>query len=230
MHKKSLDTRGFGLPGVLAVVLVLVVIVGGGFLVKDHKTKAPVSSSATSRTTSKTSKSSTTATADPYAGWQSQCDPTYHYCFKYPSNWTTDNGELLSPSKTVVVNYQNPDNRDGGRITFTPSYVSKLARANQDVTIVGGYYPTSGAVGNYAPLYSVVDSSILTTFPLAVGTQATFVNNPIFTDTSASTATYGAFVASPAVSINTVSDAQAWLNSADAKTSRQILQSFDYQN
>lgn len=232
MSKQSLNSKGFGLIEVLIIVVVLVVVAGGGVLLyhKDHKTKAPVSTSAKTNTSSQSTKAGTAdktaTTADPYAGWQSQCDATYHYCFKYPSDWTSDNGALLSPSKTVQVTYQNPDNRDGGRITFTPSYIQKLSSANQDLTVVGGYYPTSGVVGNYAPLYAVVDSSILTTYPLTVGTQAQFVNNPIFTDAGVSSATSGALTAKPAVSINTASDAQAWLNSADAKTSLQILQSF----
>lgn len=224
MTKHSLNAKGFGFVGVLLVIVVLAAVAGGGAYVyhKDHKAKTPATSNTTSSKTS--TQTNKTATTDPYAGWKSYCDTTYHYCFKYPSDWTFDQNIALSPSKTVQVAYNNPDTRDGGPMQFTPSYVGALANANQDVTVVGGYYTTGG---NYSPQYAVADSSFLTTYPLTVGKQSQFTANPIFTDKGSNN--LGQLVATPATSITSAADAQAWLNSADAKTSLQILQSFYYQ-
>jgi hypothetical protein len=227
MRRKQLNIKGFA-PLVLLIAVAAVLVVGGGGAYvyhRNHKPKAPVASTTTNtKTSTQTGKSSTTATANLYAGWKSYCDTTYHYCFKYPTDWTLDQGIALSPSKAVQVAYANPDTRDGGLLEFSPSYVGKLSGANQDVTVIGGYYTTGG---NYSPTYAVVDSSMLTTSPLTVGTQAQFPGNPSFTDQGSESR--GQLTSTPAVSISSVSDAQAWLNSADAKTSLQILQSFDYQ-
>jgi hypothetical protein len=233
MHKQSLTANGFGLL-VLLIIMVALILVGcaGAYVYhQDHKTKTTTASTVSSKSSTKTGNQTTTAQTDPYAGWKSYCDTTYHYCFKYPTDWTFDAGELVSPSKMVKVDYQNPDNRDGGPLTFTPTYIQKLTSANQDLTVVGGYYPTTTAMGSViAPIYSITDSSQLTTSPLKVDTQGQYVGNPIFTDAGASTTTYGAMTATPdAASIKTTVDAQTWLDSADAKTSLQILQSFYYQ-
>ncbi len=90
MHKQSLNTKGFGLTGVLAVALVLVVVVGGGALVyrNNHKTK-PVVNQASS-----TKKTTVTTTTDPYAGWQTLALASSKLTLKYPAGWTLNDEPL----------------------------------------------------------------------------------------------------------------------------------------
>lgn len=93
MRKQSLNSKGFGLVGVLIVVLVLVVVGGAGVYVyhRNHKTKAPASSSVnSSNQTSKNNTSNTTAKTDPYAGWKTYANA--QVSFKYPSDWTATMG------------------------------------------------------------------------------------------------------------------------------------------
>jgi Tfp pilus assembly protein PilV len=158
MKKLSLNQKGFGLVGVLIVIVVLVVLGGAGAYVyhRDHKAKTTTSSNHSTQTannnTTKANNSSTTSKADPYAGWKTYSDTTYHYSFKYPSDWTltatattkvgdTGGASLLNPAKTVQVTYSNAYTQDSGTIAFTPSYISKPSSANEDLTIVGGYSP-----------------------------------------------------------------------------------------
>lgn len=244
--QKSLNSKGFGLVAVLVVIAVLVVLGGAGAYVyhRDHKTKSTTTTNnSNGKPSTQTGKggSTTPPVIDPYAGWQTYTDTTYHYSFKYPSDWTltttattkigdVGGASLLNPAKTVQVTYSNAYTQDSGAIAFTPSYISKLTSADEDLTIVGGYSPAGGLVGNYLPSYRAVDSSVLSSYPLTTGQQAQFPSNPRFTDSNTSSSTYdGALISRPAVSINTVSDAQTWLNSTDAKTSLLILESLTYQ-
>lgn len=241
MRKGSLNAKGFGLVGILLVLVVLAVAGGTGAYVyhKNHKTKTDTSS--TSKTASSTHKN-TPIPVDPYAGWKQYCDTAYHYCFKYPADWTLEadaaskvgdlgGASLLNPAKSVQVHYTNVDNRDGGRISFTPSYIQKLSSANQDLTAVCGYAISSGEAGQYPPSCNVVDSSLLTTFPQTIGQQGQFVGNPVFTDagTSSSTKYLGQLIAEATSSVDTTAAANAWLNSSDAQTALKVLQSFDRQ-
>lgn len=63
MKTHSLNAKGFGAVEVLLALVVLVVVAAGGAYVyhKDHKTKAPVSSSTGTTSTSKTGKTSTSS-------------------------------------------------------------------------------------------------------------------------------------------------------------------------
>ena len=163
MKKQQLNSKGFGLIAVVIVIAVLVVLGGTAVYVyhRDHKAKADTSNTTSTSghnsTQNKSQASSTTssATPDPYAGWKTYCDSTYHYCFKYSSDWTltataatkvgdTGSASLLNPAKTVQVTYSNAYTQDSGAIAFTPSYVNKLTSANEDLTVVGGYSPAGG--------------------------------------------------------------------------------------
>ena len=238
--------RGFGLLGILLILLVLVVVAGSGVYVwhRDHKAKKPVSSQAT--TTASTtgssksdSSSSTAAPADPHAGWKSYCDTTYHYCFKYPTDWTLtvqlaaqqpcDAGQvtIANADGTVDVSYQNDNNDDGNLSAITPTSVEASNSANQGVTVLGSYLSATGS--NYLPSYTVIDSSLLTTYPLTVGTSTQFPEPAEFTDQGTGTMSCtGSFTSTPAQPVGTLDDAKAWFTTADAKTSLLILKSFYY--
>jgi hypothetical protein len=244
MRKISLGAKGFGHMILLIVIVVLVAMVGAGAYtyhhVHDKKTIATVSTSTHADKNVTTTNSGSSTASSPYAGWDTYCDSIYHYCFKYPSGWqlkaatasqvgSTAQTMLQDPAKTVTVSYVNAFAHDNGPITFTPTYISKLSSANEDLTLVGGYSPASGIVGNYLPSYKVIDSSVLSTYPLTVGQSTQFPNNPSFTDNDTGNSTYqGQFIAVPYSAINTTVEAQTWLNSANAKTSLLILQSLYY--
>ncbi len=161
MHKQSLNTKGFGLTGVLAVVLVLVVIAGGGVLVYKHNHKAkPVSdntSTTSTKTSTKTSTSTTTKTAaaDPYADWTQYSSAQEKSSFKYPSNWTTknigavdpagDGIQLTSPNGSVIVFQSAVSGLGGACQPGTPDvYINKVT-ANTHVSSL--YVVESGTQG-----------------------------------------------------------------------------------
>lgn len=243
MQRRTFDENGFGVISVLVTLVVLIGVVGGGAYVyhRNHKTTATTTGSSQKGSSDTNTTGTSTNKPDPYAGWKVYCDATYHYCFKYPGSWqltaTTSSGlgatggvTILNPAQTVQVAYSNAFVHDSGAVTFTPSVISKLTSANEDLTLVGGYSPAGGLVGNYLPSYRVVDSSFLSTYPLEVGSAAQFPNNAGFTDSGTGSASYqGAFVSKPTTSINTVADAQSWLTSTDTQTSVKVLESLYYQ-
>lgn len=241
MRKTKLNTKGLGLIGVLVVIVVLVIAAGTGAYIyhQDHKIK--VATSTGSKTTSSTSKSgsgSSTA-ANPYAGWKTYCDSVYGYCFKYPNDWIlstnstpteiggTGQVEVANPTNTVDVSYANAFVKDSNSISLTTTYISKLTTANEDLTIVGGYSPAVGLVGNYLSSYHVVDSSFLTSYPLTVGQTSQFPSNPAFTDQSTGVGSYQGSLTVEA-GFNTQAQAQAWFSTPDVKTSLLILESLYY--
>jgi hypothetical protein len=247
MKKLSLNNKGFGLIGVLVIILVLALAGGAGIYVyhKNHKAKATTTTVATGKKNSGSSSkaddgSTSTGKADPYAGWKTSCDSAYHYCFRYPTGWTIsgstsskagESGQVtvLNPAKTLQVSYVNSYTQDSGVVDFNTTALTKLTSASEDLTVVGGYYATSGVVGNFAPSYRVVDSSLLDTYPLTVGKASQFPSNPRFTDKAASTYS-GSFALTPATSINTTSERDAWLSGSDTKTGVKILESLYYKN
>jgi hypothetical protein len=236
MKKLSLNNKGFGLVGALLLVLVLAVAGGAGAYVyhKNHKAKNTTTTSSKSDTgnSSKMDGNSSTSTAktDPYAGWKTYTDTTYHYSFRYPAGWTvTGNANmhgvrLLSPTQTVSISYGIGQPQSDATLTLTPSSITKLASANEDLTVVGGYVSANNQV---SPLYQVVDSSLLSKYPLAVGKASQFPTVPSFTVKG--TSYLGLLAVAPVNSITTMAGTQTWLDSTDAKTSLMILESLSYQ-
>jgi len=247
----SKTQQGFSVLGILLLIIVVALIASSGIYVwHQHQNSKPTTRTTTASTigskSGSSSSTSTKTTPDPYAGWKTYCDSTYHYCFRYPGDWTlsgttpasTPGSEggisLLSPDGTVQITYGNAFVKDSNTVSFIPSLISKLSAANQDVTLVGGYTPTSGdngLAGNNIPVYEVVDSSFLSTYPLTVGHAGGFPNNPAFSDQYSADVDYnGSLISRPAVPINTVAQSQTWLTSPAAKTSVQILESLTYNN
>ncbi len=240
MKKSSLTQKGSSLVGVLVVIVVLAVLSGAGAYVyhRNHKQKVMASNNnhstqATSNTSAKANGNSSTNTkTDPYAGWKTYSDTTYHYTFRYPSNWGLSSNanlpgvRLLSPTKTVVVEYFiQPKGSNTGQIT--PTSISKAASNQQEFTVVGGYSYNS-TTGQYGPFYQVVDSSLLASYPLTIGKTSTFLSTPYFT-LQGSSSVVGGMSAAPVNRISSLSAATDWLSSQDAKTSLLILESVAYQ-
>lgn len=233
---------GFGIVELIVVIVVIGVLGATGWFVYQY-TRAKATNT-TGSTHSTKQQTNTKTQPDVYANWKTYCDTVYHYCFKYPQDWTfssntaaklgdTGGASLLNPAKTVGVRYVNAYTQDSGIRNFMTVSLDKLTTANQDLTIVGGYIPSSGdngLAGNNVPQYRVVDSSLLNTYPLAVGTGSQFPTNPWFTDQSTGTLSReGAFDVGPAVTINSLDETHAWFNSNDVKTGLLILKSFYYQ-
>ncbi|HEY8999577.1 MAG TPA: hypothetical protein VIM53_04670 [Candidatus Saccharimonadales bacterium] len=249
--QKRLSDEGFSVVEALITIVVLALIAGCGWLAwrHTHDKKTPASSTKTASSQSKPSSTSSTrsniaTTTDPYAGWKTYCDATYKYCFKYPSNWTVqdttaaskagDEGgiDLLSPDQTVQVVYSNAYAKDSSVVGFFATKLLALSSAGQNLTLVGGYIPSSGdngLAGNNIPIYEIVDDSLLNAHPLTVNQQGQFPTNAQFTDQySADSGFNGSFLARPAVTIQTVTGSEAWLSSANAQTAIQILESLAY--
>jgi hypothetical protein len=155
MHKQSLNSKGFGITGVLAVVLVLVVIVGGGFLVyhNNHKTKitTAVSSSTSSQSATKGS-SKTGAAVDPYAGWVTGTLQYEKATFRYPNDWQMSNasknesqtGGVSNPGADSVTltspSGQTVSLETGQPYTFQTGNASVLSGAQSLKSLGGTYY------------------------------------------------------------------------------------------
>lgn len=240
VHKNQ---SGFGiLEGLLVVMVVVLIIIGSWGVYRhyhntDKNTAIPTLSSQKASSTSKTSDSST-ATTNTYAAWKTYIDGTYKYSFEYPSGWTLSNNQnvrgvnLLSPSHAVTIVYDNPGTNIGpqhlggsANVAFTPMSIDKLTSANEALTVVGGYYFNSSA-GKYSPGYTILDNSLLNSYPLTIG-RATQFPTAYFTVVSASN-TYGSLAASPTNSITTATSAETWFNGTDQETAKLILESFKY--
>lgn len=98
---KPLNNKGFGLLGILIVVIILAAVSGAGVYVyhqqhKQHdKRTSAVAASTSNKTT--TSTKTTTAAPSPYAGWKSYELPIDKLSFMYPSDWSIDTPQPISP-------------------------------------------------------------------------------------------------------------------------------------
>jgi hypothetical protein len=112
MQKLTTNSKGFGLLGVLIVIVVLALATGGGVYAyhKDHKTK--VATVSTQKNTMKSkSTSSTSTTSDPYAGWKTGTLKYEMATFRYPSPWKVNStstpngtaGTVLPGSDQVIL-------------------------------------------------------------------------------------------------------------------------------
>lgn len=238
MHKK-LDRQGFSIVEALIAIVIIAAIAACGWLAWRHNhDKKQTSKTTSSSQQSKSSSTTSTGTTDTYAGWKTYCDNVYGYCFKYPTKWhlavetspqePCDAGQVdvTSPDGSVDVSYQNDNNHDGSLADITPTSLEKMTGANQALTIVGSYL-SEGA--NRSPSYAVVDSSLLSSNPLTVGTSGQFPEQAEFTDQASSASTCsGSFASSPSQVVSTAQEAADWFTTSEAKTSLQVLESFYY--
>jgi Tfp pilus assembly major pilin PilA len=223
--KQSKSTQGgFGLVGILLVILVIAMIAGVGTYIyhQDHKSKVVTNSSATTSPNTKSSKStkSTATTPNPYVGWKTYCDTTTNgYCFKYPATWTlsTSNpggvsASLNNPGNTVLVSYSNPESKDNSTSNFYTADIESV-RSNANLKVIGGTYPS-----NYLPTYFVIDSSLLNTYPLAVGQTSPLDFVSYFTTSTSSKAQLYAIPVGTSATFSDLADAESWFSTSTAKT------------
>ncbi len=224
------NTKGFGLIGVLLVILVVAATGGAGVYVyhRNHKAKHVATTSKSSTSTSSQAKP-TPRTEDPYAGWKTYTDTTYHYSFRYPAGWElTTNGaqgvaiSLRNPSNSVLISYANPLVKDGGSGDFLAADIQSVT-TNAGLKVVGGAF-----TANNLPTYSVVNASLLTTYPLVIGQTSQFEMAARFSDQGSND--NGQLMAYPVgASFTTAAQAEAWFTTTDAKTSLLIMESLTYQ-
>lgn len=232
--------KGFSLVVILVAIIVIGAVGATSWLIYSHRKQS--SSQASSVNQTKQPSISTKKPADPYTGWKSYCDTIYKYCLKYPADWKFDQttvpnkpGDpiqvtIISPDGKTAVIYRNSDLHGAGAlVSFTTTELVTPGTAIQDLSLIGGYYASSGVVGNFAPGYYVVDSSLLGKYPLTKGQASQFHAGPHFTTTLGNTSYSGWLTATPAISINTLDQAQAWFQQTDTKTSVLILRSLSVQ-
>ncbi len=240
----SINDKGNILLMVIIAIVVVAAVSTAGFLVysRHHKSTQVVGTSSTSTdNATKTpvgqsqQKPSTQQPVNVYAGWETHCDSVYNYCFKYPATWTitshtatgvgaTAQTTLQSPDKAVEIYYVNADSQDRAPFSFSPTSITPLSSANQNVTLVGGYFTDP-----VLPSYNVVDTSLLTTYPLTIGQTSTYPNDPYFTEQGLNISRIGSFRLMPSgAAISNAGDAQSWLQSAYVQTGVLVLKSFYY--
>lgn len=91
------NNKGFGLVGILLVIVAIVAIGAGGWVVYHHEHKAKPVSTVTATAKVKTAstkkqtsspKKTVTQPANPYAGWKSYTSTVGGLSFQYPSTWS----------------------------------------------------------------------------------------------------------------------------------------------
>ena len=169
------------------------------------------------------------STTNPYVGWKTYCDTMHGDCFQYPANWvlgTNDTSGVAAsvkdPNDTVMVSYDNPFSKQNDLTAFYTADLENTSIANTNLRIVGGYFPS-----NYTPLYTLVDSSLLSADPLTVGQTSNFWFTADYTnESSAMTAQLYAIPVGTNPTYTNGSEAQAWFQTSNAKASLLILESF----
>ncbi|HEV7454813.1 MAG TPA: hypothetical protein VGO07_06155 [Candidatus Saccharimonadales bacterium] len=126
------------------------------------------------------------------------------------------------------MTYENGNNHDGGLTAILPISITPLNPTNQDLTVLGSSFNSNNDT-SFFPSYDVVGTSVLTTYPLTVGTSSQFPAPIKFTDQGGgSSPTSGSFSAAPSSAVHTLAEAKSWFTTPDAKTSFQTLKSFSY--
>ena len=206
----------------IAVVVcgVVLVVAGGGYLYWHAHKAAPKA-----------------AAVDPYAGWTSYCDTQTHGCFKHPAAWEvkplrgsgSTNAKsavsVTSPDQKVAATYVSPWNsvKPSGPAGYFIADVAALPNPLNRLSLVGGM-----PLDTNAPVYSLVDSSLLQTYPLKANSIAQLSLDSGFANPG-STVRSNLTVTNPYLGAAPQPDrAKAWFSSNDGKTARMIIQSFYY--
>lgn len=81
MGKFKKSESGFGVVGILLVVVIIVLISSVGWLVYKNHNKV-------TKTITNTKTATMTTAQNPFAGWKTYTNSTYGLSFKYPSQWS----------------------------------------------------------------------------------------------------------------------------------------------
>lgn len=221
--KISQNQKGFGVVEVIVIIVVLALIVVGGWYVWQAQNR-PTGQQPSANTPSATNNNTA---VDPYEGWKLYCDEVRKACFKYPADWTLDTQDVdgavsvsvLNPAKTIVATYNSEDTRDGATM---PYYVADIeATADNDYKVLGGFVaPATSAI--FTPEYKVVDASFVV--GAAEGQEAMITNTARFTRPDGRNGSFRVYPAS--ASEKSRDDAKTWFQSDDAKAGLLVADSF----
>ncbi len=105
---KKFNQKGFSVVEVLIVILVLGLLAGLGWYIKDkHADKKT-----TSPTNTATPATTPQAAKDPYEGWKTYTDDPNGISFKYPADWKAETGGYGESKKLVPYKLSSPDNKE----------------------------------------------------------------------------------------------------------------------
>lgn len=138
--RKELSSKGFGLIGVLAVIVVLAVVGGAGAYVyhRNHKPETTSGDNHSMQTTTNTSAKASDSNSTSAVTWQTYVNTEAGLTFKYPSNWTSKvakairyndgsfggiSGTLISPSDNTLEWVYRVIGGKGGFCTPNPGDV-----------------------------------------------------------------------------------------------------------
>ncbi len=106
-NMKKLNQKGFSAVEVVIVVVVLGLIGGLGWYIKEHRTDKKTQS--TTQTSSNSPTSAPQASKDPYEGWKTYSDDPNGITFKYPADWTAKSGGYGEAGKLMPYTINSPD-------------------------------------------------------------------------------------------------------------------------
>lgn len=219
MKNSPLNSKGFGLLGVLVIVLVVAIAGFSGWFIwnKNHDTKKTTDSSNTNG-----SNKDDNTTTDPYEGWRTYCETQSKYCFRYPTAWSVESDAvsttLRNAQKTVMATFAYKVVKDGGNTDFYVSTVEPVS-ALSSLSVVGGFMTD----GN-SPTYAVVNADQAA--PLKKGEVNQFAIAPRYTGADSEGVQF--IVYSTGMAFSTTDESKAWFETAAARESLLALKSLTY--
>ena len=146
MHKPQLNTKGFGLAGVLLTILVLVAVGGAGVYAyhRNHKAKTVSSNTGSSTTT----KNPAPMPVDPYAGWKTYTAAAGGFTLKYPSDWYIADGGTGPSYGEITIEPASSQSTTSNAFRMT-----LRVGANQDAS----YQPSAASTGTVKQLTNGVN-------------------------------------------------------------------------
>jgi len=219
MKKSSLNTKGFGLIGVLAVVLVLVIAGLTGWLVWNESHDSKKTTTTNNSTSSKNTDTKTVT--DPYEGWKTAASTWAGFTVKYPADWKynvmvgRDNAEHInidsSHMRITIDSYKDVTDRTCLDCSQTLNTVNFTASNLGSVDLKTVTYKLDNRTGN-ALVLELPDSTYYIPSKNPVGVSTAFRGISALDSLEAYQAeTTGEFTSNP-----------------DFKTAQAILQSIAY--
>jgi hypothetical protein len=136
-HNRKVNEQGFGLLGVLIVIVALVLVGGAGVYAyhRDHKIKTDTTSSTTKSEGKTTATTPSNPTPNPYAGWKTYTSTLGGFSFQYPASWQLTGaqglnqvaGSQLNGTETSVENWEFPETTNANNFTTQINIASSPA-------------------------------------------------------------------------------------------------------
>jgi len=222
-------TEGFSAVEAILVVLIVAGLgLGGWYAWHENKTKPAIKQSAsqTNKNSSATKSSSSSSSADLYADWQTYCDSSISSCIQYPSDWSSVPGfpgDFQNSTNTGYVSLSPGTVKDRAEDTVYIQSVEEITTTTTPLSIVG-------YIDNNKPGYGVYDASYVASSGIKAGATMQLVDgNYAFSGKAGDVSLVATPGAAGYAAITTLTQAQGWFSTADARTCLKILKSFYYQ-